>query len=166
MDYIDTLIRGKFATKIRLRLARVWNGVKYGTPVEKGCLEAVGIDEKGNAIHVVFEKSISPQYRASIIEGRIYTIYNPGCVLAKEWRPVAREDILNVVSGCVTKEEEETVADIRHHYFEWCTFQEVKARVNTNIFLSDAIGVLTKIQNPDQCNTKAMPYSLNYGSVI
>ncbi|GLT61412.1 hypothetical protein SLA2020_341220 [Shorea laevis] len=88
-EYISTLVKNKFGSRIRVRLSRIWNvGTDAKDEKDLG-LDAVAIDEKGDVIHIVMERKYAQIHRKNLKEGQIYTITDFGCVQSLNYRPVS-----------------------------------------------------------------------------
>lgn len=58
-EHISTLAKNRPCAKIILLASRLWDSVTYGRSGQSGQspgIDAVGIDEEGNAIHVVIDR--------------------------------------------------------------------------------------------------------------
>lgn len=59
-------VRNRCCTSIFLIICRIWDADRFG---ESGGLDAIGIDEEGQGIHIVIDRSYSASYR-DLFEGR------------------------------------------------------------------------------------------------
>ncbi|KAF9618569.1 hypothetical protein IFM89_002264 [Coptis chinensis] len=135
--------------KIRVRVTRMWKPINS----KKNCaisIEFVMLDSKGYQIHaVLFEKDF--QYFDSVVkkdfvqEGSIYTLEKFDVVFAKDYRPVENAYKIHFKEGTLVKIATEEANDISKHMFKFVEFDNIPTKASQLTFLTDVIGVLTKV---------------------
>lgn len=146
IDRISSLKKNRSNWTIIVRITRLWLALRPGITADNANLEAIGLDDKGDQIHIEIENEDVPRYKNLLTEGRIYAITNFAVKSDAKYRPVIRDIKIVFTSTTEVDEQEESVISIPLHKFEFADYQVVHDGRKRDEQLFDVIGVCVSMR--------------------
>lgn len=150
---VSELMKNRSDWQIVVRITRLWLAVRRGISAENANLEAIGLDDKGDHIHIEIENEDVSKYKHLLKEGSIYKISKFAVKSDIRYKPVLRNIKLVFTSTTEVIPIREADVQIANHKFEFVDYQIVHDGRNRDEQLFDLIGVYVGGGEPTTRNT-------------
>ncbi|XP_039689008.1 replication protein A 70 kDa DNA-binding subunit C isoform X2 [Medicago truncatula] len=165
--FLNKLSNAAPDTKIKVRVARMWDTLNITKKKEIISTDMVLIDEKANCIHATIPRRFSPSLKKVLQEGKIYVISHFEVSKNKEKYAVVENNpsMLSFYGDAIVTEEGSDDNTIPRYIFEFVNFNDLIKRCGKEV-LADVIGFIIDvdpIEEKTTVNGKVDMLSLHLG---